>query len=229
MRRIALFATFLIATIAPIASRAQFIGPHLHDSFVDTSILRPPTGAKVAIIVFEDLGCPHCAVAHPIELQAAEQLHVPIVRYDYPLAYHIWTFEGAVCARYLQEKVSPKVAEQFRADVFASQSMIESKEDIQHFMQHWMQQHGLTMPAAIDPTGALAAKVQADYNLGVRLNIGETPTLVVVSRDNYQIVCGNDNARDPKQLFPVIRAALTQTGPAPAPTAAHKSTHPTKP
>ena len=30
-------------------------------SWSDTSMLRPPKGAKVAIIVFEDLECPQCA------------------------------------------------------------------------------------------------------------------------------------------------------------------------
>ncbi len=104
MRRLTLIAFFLVAIgLAAPALQAQFIGAPTHDDFRDTTILRPPAGSKVAIIVFEDLGCPACARAHPLESQAAEQFHVPLLRHDFPLPQHIWTFEGAVDARYLQD------------------------------------------------------------------------------------------------------------------------------
>jgi protein-disulfide isomerase len=199
---------------------AQFIGPQAHDDFRDTSILRPPAGSKVAIFVFEDLGCPACARAHPIELRAAEQFHVPIMRHDFPLPSHIWTFEGAVYARYLQDKVTPKLADEFRNDVFHSQAAIASKDDLHQFVQRWFQQHGQKPPIVIDPTGALTAKVQADVDIGKRLNVIWTPTIVVVTRNNYQIVCGTKDLQDPKQLIPILRAAIEQTKTPPA--ARHK-------
>ncbi len=125
MRRIAIIAVLtILAGFAALSARAQFIGPRVHDDFKDTTILRPPAGSNVAIIVFEDLGCPGCAKAHPLEIEAAQQYHVPIVRYDFPIPAHVWTFSGAVCARYLQDQVSPKLADQFRSDVFASQHLI---------------------------------------------------------------------------------------------------------
>ena len=68
MRRLTLIAFFLVAIgLAAPALQAQFIGAPTHDDFRDTTILRPPAGSKVAIIVFEDLGCPACARAHPLE------------------------------------------------------------------------------------------------------------------------------------------------------------------
>jgi len=221
MRRLSLLVFFLIAiSLAAPALSAQFIGAPVHNDFRDTSILRPPTGSKVAILVFEDLGCPACARAHPIELQAAEQFHVPLMRHDFPLAIHVWTFEGAVYARYLQDKVSPKLADQFRTDVFHDQAAIDSKDALHRYVQHWFQQHGQKVPFVIDPTGALAAKVQADFDLGKRLNVTYTPTLVVVSRNNYQIVCGPPPLTDPTQLSPILRAAIEQTKTVPA--ASHK-------
>lgn len=216
MRKLSLIAALLFAT-APLSASAQFTGPRMHDDFLDTSILRPPAGDKVAIIVFEDLGCPMCARAHPIELQVSQQLHVPIVRYDFPLAYHIWTFDGAVCARYLQDKVSPKLADQFRSDVFASQSLIENKDDLKQYENHWAQNHGIKLPAVLDPGGKLAAEVQHDYDTGQRLHVMQTPTIVVVSRNNYQVVCGTRELLDPNQLYPVVKAALAQAPPNPAP------------
>ena len=112
--------------------------------------------------------------------QAAEQFHVPLLRHDFPIPSHIWTFEGAVYARYLQDKVSPKLADEFRSDVFHAQAAISSKDDLRQFTQRWLQQHGQKMPSMVDPTGALAAKVQADFDLGRRLNVTHTPTIVVV-------------------------------------------------
>ena len=86
MRRFTLIAFFLVAIGSRRAcAEAQFIGAPTHDDFRDTTILRPPAGSKVAIIVFEDLGCPACARAHPLEHQAAEQFHVPLMRHDFPI------------------------------------------------------------------------------------------------------------------------------------------------
>lgn len=221
MRKTSLIAAIiLLFASASLTANAQFVGPQVHDDFHDTSILQPPAGDRVAIIVFEDLGCPMCARAHPIELQVSQQLHVPIVRYDFPLAYHVWTFDGAVFARYLQDKVSPKLAGQFRSDVFASQSLIENKDDLKQYEERWAQQHGIKLPAVLDPGGKLAAKVQADYDTGKRLNVVQTPTIIVVTRNNYQVVCGTRELLDPNQLYPVVKAALAQAPPNPAPTAA---------
>jgi protein-disulfide isomerase len=38
----------------------------------DPALLRPPKGAPVALIVFEDLQCPMCRVDSPLEEQAAK-------------------------------------------------------------------------------------------------------------------------------------------------------------
>ncbi len=217
MRRILIVASIVfILGFMTRSVPAQFLGAPMHDDFRDTSILRPPVGSKVAIFIFEDLGCPACARAHPIELQAAEQYHVPLVRHDFPLVSHVWTFEGAVYARYLQDKVSAKLADDFRTDVFHDQAAIASKDDLHQYAQRWFQKHGQKVPMVLDPTGALNAKVQADFDLGKRLNVTQTPTLVVVTRNNYQIVCGTKTLLDPTQLVPILRAAIAQTRTLPA-------------
>jgi protein-disulfide isomerase len=222
---IAVTAALMLA-LTTHTMQAQFAGTVARDNFRDTTILRPPAGVKVAIIVFEDLGCPACARAHPIEKQVAEQYHVPLMRYDFPLAQHIWTFDGAVYARYLQDKVSPKLADEYRSAVFASQMSISNKDDLRQFTQHWMQQHGRQMPTVIDPDGALAKKVQADFALGMRLNVEYTPTLVVVTRTNYQVVSGTkDGPNDPTQLASIVAAAIAQTKSAPVAHGNHAAAH----
>lgn len=196
-------------------------GVYGHAQFADTpssngplqnlSLLKPPSGSKVAIVVFEDLGCPGCAHAHPIEQQVSSSNHVPIVRYDYPLEAHVWTFQGAVCARYIQDKVNPKLADQFRGDVFLHQQNIESREDILRYFRTWLSQHGHATPFALDSDGSLSRAVKADFDLGQRVHVGFTPTVIVVSTGREQVVCGKTRTDDINQLAAVVQAALRAT------------------
>jgi protein-disulfide isomerase len=197
----------------PTAMLAQFAGTGPRDNFRDTTILRPPPGRKVALIVFEDLGCPACARAHPFEVEAVKQTHVTWLRYDCPLAAHIWTFAGAVCARYVQETYGPQAAEDFRSTVFKAQNSIASEDDIRRFTANWLQKQGKKMPANLDPTGKLAREVSADRDLAKRLNLEWTPTIVVVTRTNYQVVCGTGGAgEDPSNILAVVQGAMKQAG-----------------
>jgi protein-disulfide isomerase len=199
------------ALFLPIAARAQFTSQAPTGVLKNLSLLKPPANDKVAIVVFEDLGCPHCATAHPIELQAAAATHVPIERYDLPIPGHVWTYEGAVCARYIQDRISPAFGNQFRTDLFAAQMKIASKEDVLQFTQSWLQRHGKQMPFVIDPDGSLAKQVDADVDLGRRLNVNWTPTIVVVTDHKQQVICGADaQGGDPREIMPVVQAALAQ-------------------
>jgi protein-disulfide isomerase len=212
MRHFLIGAAVSLALLSlPCMTQAQFAGTGARDNFRDTTILRPPAGSKVAVIVFEDLGCPACAKAHPFELQVAKQTHVPLLRYDFPLEAHVWTFEGAVCARYIQDSIGPALANEYRSDVFASQRMISNKDDLHQFTSAWLQKHGKQMPTDIDPNGILAKEVSADFELGKRLNVEYTPTVVVVTRDQYQVVCGTkDGTNDASQLLQVVEGAIAQ-------------------
>ena len=56
--------------------------------------------------------------------------------------------------------------------------------------------------------GSLAKAVKADYDLGLRINLTHTPTVVVVTHDQQQVVCGIDDRSDPSQILPVAEAAV---------------------
>jgi protein-disulfide isomerase len=151
----------------------------------DTSMLQPPAGAKVAIFEFEDLECPACARAFPIVHATAAAFKVPVVRRDYPWPFHIWSFDAAITARYLQDKVSPQLADQFRGDVFASQSRIASKDDLLAYTRAWFKSHGQTLPFVIDASGACRNEVEADRALGDRLGVSSTPCIIVVTQTGF--------------------------------------------
>ena len=134
----------------------------------DASLLKPPAGHPVAILELEDLECPACAHDFSTVRAAATQYKIPLLRHDFPLAMHAWSREAAITARYLEDKVSPAAAENFRKDVFANQANIGSKDDLANFTQKWFAAHKQygNQPFVIDPTGRFAAEVQADSTFG---------------------------------------------------------------
>lgn len=206
-----------VATLAGVAQNSA--PPGKGNTFRDTSMVKPPAGAKVAIYEFEDLECPACAHAFPIVHAAVERYKIPLVRHDFPLQMHVWSFDAAVTARYLQDKVSPKVAEDFRRDVFASQTAIASKDDLQNYTRRWFQTHGQNMPFVMDPTGLFAQEVKSDYTLGERIGLTQTPTIFVVSNKGWTQIM------DPNLLYQAIDAALAEAGTAPAAKTARASLH----
>lgn len=165
-----------------------------------SSALRPPKGAKTAIVVFEDLQCPMCAQVSPLLDRAGAQYNIPVVRHDFPLPKHSWSYTAAVIARYFDTH-SQKMGDEFRAQVFAHQLEI-TPGNLHGFAERFASEHKVDLPFVIDPQGKLAAEVNADRDLGNRIGINHTPTVYVVSSRNpsqpYVEVS------DPSQLFQTI-------------------------
>ncbi len=177
---IAILMSAALPLTAQIAMPPQDATP-----FRDTSMLKPPAGTKIAIIEFEDLECPYCAYASPIVRSAMKQYKIPLVHYDSLIQGHNWSRAAAINARYLEDKVSPKLAEDFRRDIFGNQAMISNQDDLQSFTRKWFHSHNLKMPFLIDPAGRCAAEVQADCDVAIRLGIRHTPTIVVATNKEW--------------------------------------------
>jgi protein-disulfide isomerase len=222
-------AAAAIAMTLPFATVPGFAPAHLlaqraappgsGDPFKDTSMFKPPAGARVAILEFEDLECPACAHAFPIVHAAVAHYNIPLIRKDFPLQQHIWSFDAAVWARYLQDKVSPKVADEYRGAVFAAQLGINSKDDMLNFTRRFFQSHGLQMPFVADPTGQMTKEVEADRALGVKMGLAHTPTIIVCSQREWVHVT------DVQYLYQTIDEVEAKAGPA----AAVKAATATKP
>jgi protein-disulfide isomerase len=183
--------------------------------FRDPSSLKPPAGAKVAIIEFEDLECFACAHASPIVRAAMSQYKIPRVHHDFLINSHIWSRTAAITARYLEDKVSPQMAEDFRRDVFVNQPLIASQDDLNAFSRKWFQTRGQQMPFVLDPSGRCAAEVQADCTLGERIGVHHTPTIIVVTAKEWIEVT------DPNQLYAAVDRAELDAG-VRAQTSSHK-------
>ena len=168
------------ASWAQTASSKKALPATYNDPNKDKAMaLRPPAGSKVAIIVFEDLECPDCSRAAPLLQEVSKAQKVPLVRHDFPLPMHPWSFDAAVFARYFDTK-SKKLGDGWREYVFSHQPSI-SAENLTQTAQEYAKANNLALPFLLDPGGRLAEKVKADFRLGQKIGIQHTPTIFVVS------------------------------------------------
>jgi len=144
----------------------------------DGSMLKPPSGAKVAVVVFEDLECPSCAHAYPLIWQAANAVGVPVVLHDFPLSKHPWALDAAVYARFFDTK-SQKLGNDFRGFIYQNQPQV-TPMNLRQFVQKFADENKVPVPFVIDPDGKLKEKIQADQALGQQTNLSETPTIFVI-------------------------------------------------
>ncbi len=205
------FTVTAMALVAFVpAACAQFAPPSRGTQVHDPAALRPPAGARVAIVEFEDMECPDCGVANPLLKEASEKYHIPWIRHDFPLSFHAWSFQAAVNARWFDQKGGKKLGDEYRDDIFANQrSFGDDLSRMADFTESWARQHNIAFPFNVDPMGKLAADVKADYALGQRIGIEHTPTIWVVTEHSkgapfVEVV-------DRSKLFQLIDQALEDT------------------
>jgi protein-disulfide isomerase len=141
--------------------------------------LRPPKGSTVALVVFEDLQCPDCRRAAPLVAEAGRTYKIPVVRHDFPLPMHNWSFDAAIIARYF-DTVNKQLGIDFRDYIFEHQPEI-TPPTLRGFAEKFAADHKVDLPFAVDPQGKLAAAINQDKNTGQRVGINHTPTIYVVS------------------------------------------------
>ena len=168
--------------------------------------LRPPKGARVAIVVFEDLQCPDCRRAAPLVEEASRTYKIPVVRHDYPLPFHTWSYDAAILARYFDTH-SKALGNEFRDYIFSNQLEI-TPQNLRGYGEKFAAEHKVELPFVVDPDGKLAALINADKELGKEINIQHTPTLYVVSnkRNGKPFV----EVVDRSQLYALIDSMLKE-------------------
>ena len=207
--------------VSTTAARAQFTPQTPGTQVHDPSALKPPAGARVAIVEFEDMECPDCGRANPLLREAAAKYKIPLVRHDFPLPMHAWSFQAAVNARWFDTK-SKNLGDEYRDQVFANQISIVTPDALRQFTDKFAQGHGVALPFAIDPQGKLSADVKTDYALGQRIGIEHTPTIWVVTANSKGAPFVE--VLDRTKLYQMIDQALADTASStPAPKATPKA------
>jgi len=169
MKRNVIRFAFSVVLLVSIAFAQEPVNP----------ALRPPKGAQVAIVVFEDLQCPQCRRQAPLFEQAGKTYKIPVVRHDFPLPMHNWSYEAAVMAHYFDSH-SKQLGIDFRDYIFAHQPEI-FPTNLRQFAEKFAADHKVDLPFVIDPQGKFAAEVNAERELGKALQLDHTPTIYVVS------------------------------------------------
>jgi protein-disulfide isomerase len=201
MKRTLLWQALLLTSCLLLANALAWAG--------DTSVLRPPKGSKVAILVFEDLQCPDCARAAPLLHDAAKKYNIPLVQYDFPLPMHNWSFEAAVNARYFDTK-SKKLGDDYRLFIFQNQPQI-NPQNLRGMTERFAADNKVVFPFVVDPSGEFAAKVKADYAIGQRVGLDHTPTIYVVSDTTRGTPFVEVVKRE--QLYELIDKVIKEAGP----------------
>jgi protein-disulfide isomerase len=166
-----------------------------------TSILKPPKGAPVALVVFEDLQCPMCARTAPLLQKAVQEYKIPLIVYDFPLPLHNWSYQAALFAHYFDSR-SKQLGFEFRDYIYQNQVQIDPY-NLRGYVDRFAASHKVDLPFVIDPQGKLAAEVNQDKQLGQRVGIQHTPTVYVVSNRGPRV----EEVKDPQtQLFQMIDA-----------------------
>ena len=163
--RIAFAAILLVS----LASAQEAVNP----------ALRPPKGAQLALVVFEDLQCPQCRRDAPLVAQAGKTYNIPVVRHDFPLPMHNWSYQAAIIAHYFDSR-SKQLGNDFRDYIFEHQPEI-FPTNLQQFAEKFAADHKVDLPFVVDPQGKFAAEITAERDLGKALRLDHTPTIYVVS------------------------------------------------
>jgi protein-disulfide isomerase len=143
-----------------------------------------------------------CRQDAPLVAQAARTYKIPLIRHDFPLPAHNWSYDAAVIARYFDTH-SKQLGNDFRDYIFQHQLEI-NPQNLRAFAERFATDHKTDLPFVVDPQGKLAAEVNADRDLGRRIGIEHTPTIYIVSNKTQ----GKPfvEVTDPHQLFQMIDA-----------------------
>jgi protein-disulfide isomerase len=173
---------------------------------IQAAILRPPAGAKVALVEFADLECPDCARAATLLDEAEKTYKIPVVVYDFPLPQHPWAFDASVFAHYFREK-SPALEWKYRLYIYQNQPAITA-QNLRSYVEKFAAENKVTLPFAVDPQGKLAAAVKASKDKGVAVSVNHTPTIYVVTTKSGGQFAEVTNRND---LFAMIDQAKEDT------------------
>jgi protein-disulfide isomerase len=163
---LALVSTFAVIPAAQAGGSGRSVGPIM---------------AKVTMDVYSDFQCPHCKVLAEETLNRVMEDYalkgkIRLVHHDFPLPMHQYAKQAALVAAAADkigkfDQVSGALFKQ--QDTWAANGKVEEAADSVLTPAEAKKVHEL----AKDP--AVAAVVQRDIDLGTRLNITSTPTIIL--------------------------------------------------
>src|SRR3954462_10788144 len=195
-----------------LASLAIILSGALGAFAADSCSVKPPNGAALAIVEFEDLQCPRCAAVTETVHKAARDYKISLVRYDFPLAIHNWSKQASIIGRYFDHlSAAPgakekNLGDEYRRYIFENQPAI-TPDSLRNYADTFAKSKGVTLPQNVDPKGELDKEVNLSYACGVANKIQHTPTLFLVKDDGSAPV----EVQDMDKLYATIDTMLPKT------------------
>jgi protein-disulfide isomerase len=191
---------------------AIVLATSLNTLAADTCSVKPPAGAALAIVEFEDMQCPRCAAVTGVVHDAARVYKIPLVRYDFPLGIHNWSKQASIIGRYFDHlSAAPgakerNLGDEYRKYIFANQPAITA-DGLRAYSDTFAKSKGVTLPANVDPKGEFEKEVNLSYACGVSNRIQHTPTIYLVTNDGSAPV----EVSDVDKLYATIDSMLPKT------------------
>jgi len=192
-----------ICCLSPVSAVLLIVSAALAQDPVNP-VLRPPAGAQVAIVIFEDLECPDCRRAVPVLEEASRRYNVPLIVHDFALPSHAWSFAAAVTARYFESQ-SKALGDQYRDYIFEHQPEITT-DTLRTFSERFAAEHKVALPKVVDPQGKFAQQVAADRDLAYDMRLRGTPTIYVVSKSQVKSLADDVDRSELNLLIDAMKA-----------------------
>ena len=193
---------------------AIVLAASLNSFAADSCSVKPPAGAALAIVEFEDLQCPRCAAVTGVVHNAARDYKIPLVRYDFPLGIHNWSKQASIIGRYFDHlSAQPgakekNLGDEYRRYIFDNQPAI-TPAGLRAYADTFAKSKGVTLPANVDPNGEFEKEVNVSYACGVTNRIQHTPTIFLVKNDGSAPV----EVQDVDKLYSTIDGMLPKGQP----------------
>jgi protein-disulfide isomerase len=144
---------------------------------------RGPSDARVTLVEFSDLQCPHCKEAQPeIEKLLAEEKNVRLVFQNFPLPMHNWAAKAAAYADCVGRASNPAFWKFIQGTYDAQADITESNADDK--LKAIAEAAGANSAdiAACAATSATVGRVERSLELGRSVNVTSTPSLFINGR-----------------------------------------------
>ena len=139
--------------------------------------------ARVTIVEFSDLQCPHCKAAQPvIDKLLAETPGAALVLEPFPLTGHDWASKAALVGECVAQQNQPAYWKYVHG-VFDAQDQITAANAPQK-LQEIAQAAGVNGAQAVtcSTTQPIARRIQDSIDLGMSLGVTGTPTVFINGR-----------------------------------------------
>jgi protein-disulfide isomerase len=151
-----------------------------------------PITAKVTVDVYSDFQCPHCKALAEQTLnrlteEYAKKNKIRLVHHDFPLAMHAYAKQAALFAA-AADRVGK--FEQVSQALFAKQDTWGENGKVEEVVDSVLTPAEAKKVHELVNDPAIAAQVQRDIDLGKRLNVTATPTLIVTKNLKSDRVAG---------------------------------------